>query len=63
MAAAQFLDVPASLRIIGGCRRAPHYFSIILFVSAGKLPYRNPDCRNGAPDFSVILTVTAAKLP
>jgi hypothetical protein len=60
MAAAQFLDVPASLGIIGGCSEAPYYFPIILFVGAGKLPYRKSGRRKDPPDFSIILSVTAA---
>jgi hypothetical protein len=63
MSAAQFLDGPASLRIVGSCREAPHYFSIILNVTVGKLPYRNSGCRKDPPDFSVILSVTTGKLP
>src|SRR5216683_3249237 len=38
--AAQFLNKPAVMRIIGGCAAGPPYLSLILTVTAEELPYR-----------------------
>ena len=65
MPALQSFSVPAStmMRNIEGCAAGPPYFSIILNVTAEKLPYYDWGCRETPRDFPVILTVTAEKLP
>jgi hypothetical protein len=62
MLAIQFLSVPVSTRSVRGCGTAPRGFSIIINVTAEKLPYLDWGC--GDPrGFPVILTATAGKLP
>src|SRR5882672_8353109 len=51
------------LKEIWGCSGGLPCFSIILNVTAEKLPYRDWGCGEGPRYFPVILTVTAEKLP
>jgi hypothetical protein len=51
------------MRIIGGLGADPPGFSIILNVTAEKLPYRGLGCGEHPRYFPVILTLTTEKLP
>jgi hypothetical protein len=56
-------DMPAAMSRAGGCAETPRDFSVILSVTAEKLPYRDWGCGGAPRYFSVILTVTSGNCP